>query len=146
MIYDLAEDVMKDLQKTHPDIKNLRSLVYNIFNTIVENTLLNGSCHIRGFGKFIVYKSSRSNKYETLNFKFRKSSTFHKKLQNDKYLMERIPVRAKNAFTKEHEKKCNRQQKLNNDKAERKASKFSQQSVSEKDTNNYDPISNILDN
>jgi hypothetical protein len=103
-MYKLPEDIEQQLQAKYGTHVHIPSLVHFLFQAILEKTIHDGACHIREFGKYIVFKTESSrHPGETVRFKFRISASLDKKLKTDQYLIQNIPVKAKVPFTEKHE-------------------------------------------
>ena len=122
-MYHLPEDLVKHLQGKYPNV-HVKSLVPSLFQAILEKTLTDGSCLIRGFGSFVAYKTY-SNKIgrDVIRFKFKPSQALDRKLKTDDYLLDNMPVQAKRAFDEKHAKKCeaHQEQKSYNIEAQKEA-------------------------
>lgn len=122
-MYHLPEDLVKELQDKYQHV-HVKTFVPTLFQAILEKTLSDGSCLIRGFGSFIAYKTY-SNKIgrEVIRFKFRPSQALDRKLKGDEYLLENMPVKAKRAFDDDHAEKCQtrQEQKSYNIEAQKEA-------------------------
>ena len=106
-MFRLTDDIMKDLIIKHPDV-NIRRIVHDIFDAILEKTLKDGSSKINEFGKFESFKTvSTKLQREVIRFKFRISPVLEKKIKFDQYLLTNAPVKAKVPFTDENMEKCN---------------------------------------
>ena len=105
-MYHLPDDLVNQLQQQYPDV-HIKTLIPTLFQAILEKTLSDGSCLIRGFGRFVAYKTY-SNKIgqDVIRFKFKPSQALDRKLKNDEYLLEKMPVQAKRAFNESHAEKC----------------------------------------
>ena len=141
-MFRLTDDVMKDLLKKHPDV-NIRRIVHDIFDCILEKTLKDGSSRINEFGKFESFKTfSTKLARNVIRFKFRISPVLEKKIKFDKYLLDNAPVKAKIAFTNEHLEKCNQQVKQSNVSAGSEASKLGNLRTKEREM--HDIVMDIL--
>ena len=103
-MYKLPEDIQIELQKKFPNV-NIQILTHYIFQAILEKTFKDSSCSIREFGKFLAFRtrSSRTSQ-DVIRFKFKISNTFDKKIKQDQYLIDNMPVKAVNVFSNQHEK------------------------------------------
>ena len=102
----LSEDLMLMLRNKYGKI-SMDDFVHSLFGVIVEKCLKDGSAIVREFGKFIVFKTESSRTYsEVLRFKFKPSTALLKRLNNDKYILNIIPVKSKHTFSEEHQQKC----------------------------------------
>jgi hypothetical protein len=118
MGYELPRDVVLEVKRKHPNIVDMDRVIDDIFNEIVEKTFKDGACQIKNLGKYQAFQSfSTRNNKNVLKFKFTCSYSFKKKFKDDVYLIESLPIKANVPFTEDHEKKCNREIKLANDKA-----------------------------
>lgn len=133
-MYKLPADVETELQKKFPNV-HIPTLVQYIIHSIFEKSLIDGSCSIRGFGKFISFKttSGRSGR-DVIRFKFKISNTLNNKLKTDQYLLDNIPIKASNLFTSDHEKKTeNKKSQQNaNTKALKEAEKLGREKTRNK--------------
>lgn len=123
----LSEDIVLDIKKKFPN-SDVEHIIPYLFDAIIQKTLRDGACTIREFGKFISYGRTSGKTYQkTIRFKFRIATSLIKKLNSDKYWLNRIPVEAKLEFNEEHEKKCQdkRQIRDQNIKAINEAEKLS---------------------
>jgi len=110
MAYRVPQDIENDLQKRFPEV-HVPTIVEAIFQSILSKTIKDSSCTVREFGKFIAFvtHSERMSK-QTVRFKFKLSSALNQKMKSDQYLLENLPVKAKNMFTEENEKACESRQ------------------------------------
>ena len=133
-MYHLPEDLVKHLQDKYPNV-HVKSLVPSLFQAILEKTLTDGSCLIRGFGSFIAYKTY-SNKIgrDVIRFKFKPSQALDRKLKNDDYLLDNMPIQAKRAFDRKHESRCKayQEQKMYNVKAQKEAGQLGNERTRDK--------------
>lgn len=128
----IPEDIEKELIKNFPD-SNVRGIIEAIFNSILNKALKDGSCNIREFGKFDVFKTiSTKLGTEVLRMKFKISPALEKKIKFDQYLLNNAPVKAKVPFTEDHQKKCNPLIKIANAEAVAEASRLGNQKTKEK--------------
>jgi hypothetical protein len=132
-VFRLTEDVMAELSIKHPDV-NIRRIVHDIIDSILEKTLKDGCSKVTEFGKFESYKTySTKLAKEVIRFKFRISPVLEKKIKFDEYLITNAPVKAKVPFTKKHLEKCNQEIKQSNVKAGVEASKLGNLRTKEKE-------------
>jgi hypothetical protein len=132
-LFRLTEDVMQELSIKHPDV-NIRRIVHDVIDSILEKTLKDGCSKITEFGKFESYKTySAKLAKEVIRFKFRISPVLEKKIRFDEYLINNAPVKAKVPFTKTHLEKCNQEVKQSNVKAGVEASKLGNLRTKEKE-------------
>jgi hypothetical protein len=123
-VFRLTEDVMQDLLIKHPET-NIRRVVHDIIDCILEKTLKDGCSKITEFGKFESYKTySTKLAKEVIRFKFRISPVLEKKIKFDEYLINNAPIKAKVPFTKKHLEKCNQEIKQANIEAGVQASRL----------------------
>ena len=133
-MYHLPDDLVNRLQQQYPDV-HVKTLVPTLFQAILEKTLVDGSCLIRGFGSFVAFRS-HSNKIgrDVIRFKFKPSQALDRKFKTDDYLLANIPVKAKRAFTEDHAEKCQsgQMQKSYNVEAQKKAGQLGNKRTNEK--------------
>jgi len=131
-MYRLPEEIENELQKKYPN-EHIKSVIQSIFQSIVEKTLKDGSCHIRelgNFSSFVTYSGKSCSK--VVRFKFKTAISLIEKIKTDKYLIENLPIKAKVPFTEEHQNKCNTELKLNNTKARIEANQLGKNKTREK--------------
>lgn len=132
-MFRLTDDLMDDLTKKYPDV-NIRKIVQDIFDGILEKTLKDGSCRVNEFGKFDSFKTfSTKLGAPVIRFKFKISPMLEKKIKFDPYLLNNAPVKAKVPFTEEHLEKCNQEIKQSNVQADMEASRHGIQRTKEKE-------------
>jgi len=110
MAYRLPPDIETEIQKRFPEV-HIPTVVEAIFQTILSKTIKDSSCTVREFGKFLAFvtHSERMSK-PTVRFKFKLSSALNQKIRTDRYLLENLPIKAKNTFDEKNEKACETRQ------------------------------------
>ena len=105
-MFDLPKDIEYKLKQKYPEL-NISKIFNDILDEILNKTFEDSACTIRKFGKFTAYQiySTRLG-YNTCKFKFIPSPTFNKKIAQDQYLLNNLPVKETRDFTSEHEEKC----------------------------------------
>jgi len=132
-MFRLNDEIMLELSKKHPDV-NVRRIVHDVFDSIIEKTLKDGSCKVSEFGKFDSYKTNSTKLgTEVIRFKFRISPFFEKKIKFDQYLLSNAPVKAKIPFTEENLEKCNQEIRASNIEADFEARKLGDLRTKEKE-------------
>jgi nucleoid DNA-binding protein len=123
-MFRLSEDLMIELCNKYPE-SNVRRIVHDVFDSILEKTLKDGSCKVIQFGKFECYKTvSAKLAKEVIRFKFKISQMLEKKIKFDTYLLNNTPIKSKVPFTDENLEKCNRDIRDMNIEAAKNASKM----------------------
>lgn len=133
MAYKLPPDIESDLQKRFPEV-HIPTVVDAIFQSIIVKITKDSNCTIREFGKFIAFVTHSEKMAKSIvRFKFKLSSALSKKFKSDQYLLENLPVKAQNPFTKKHEKACADKQdkKRANLEAIKKANRVSKKKTDE---------------
>ncbi|HOD61964.1 MAG TPA: hypothetical protein PKG96_07680 [Bacilli bacterium] len=104
-MFRLPEDAELEIQKKFPNAP-IQQITQYLFQLILHKTLNDGACPVRGFGKFVSFKT-RSNRVgqDVIRFKFKISNALINKLKNDQYMLNNIPVKAVNVFAEMHENK-----------------------------------------
>jgi hypothetical protein len=124
---------MNDLIKKYPE-SNIRKIVNDVFDIVLEKALKDGSCKVTEFGKFESYKTiSTKLGSEVIRFKFKISPVLEKKIKFDQYLLNTAPVKAKVSFTDENLQKCNQDTKKANVEASIEAGKLGDLRTKEKE-------------
>ena len=148
-MYRLPEDLETELQKKFVNT-HIPTIVQYIFQGLLEKTLKDGSCSIRGFGKFLSFRT-RSNRIdqEVIRFKFKMTNTLGNKLKSDQYLLENMPVKALNVFSTEHEEKTKNKKLQHNANmaAQKTAEKLGREKTKSQLATNeiMDIVNNIVD-
>lgn len=105
-MFELPKDIEYNLKKKYPDL-NISIIFNDIIDEVLRKTFTDGACTIRKLGKFLAYQtySTRLGK-NTCKFKFMTSSTFNKKISNDQYLLDNLPIKSKGKFDENNQEKC----------------------------------------
>ncbi|MCF8354352.1 MAG: hypothetical protein K9H48_07855 [Melioribacteraceae bacterium] len=126
MSFKVPKDIENSLKKKYPHV-NIPEIVNDIFSMIVEKTFKHSSCSIRELGKFVAFQtySGKLQKY-TGRFKFQTANSLNSKIKKDNYLIENLPLKARNIYNEENEKVCQnfQDQKKANTETVRKSSKI----------------------
>ena len=105
-MFKLPLDIENELIRKYPNI-DITNLFHDLITLIIQKSCFDGSCHIREFGKFVAYKVySHRLKKNTVRFKFKHSLSFLNRLKNDKYIINKLAIKAIVPFTEEHKKQC----------------------------------------
>lgn len=106
--YAVSKDVANELQKKYGSTLNVEHFVQDLFTSLINKALKDGSSVINGLGSFLSYVtySGRHGK-NVVRFKFKISPYFRKKVIDDSYLLNSLPIKAQVPFTEVHESKCN---------------------------------------
>ena len=130
-MYKLPLDIEKDLQEKYPDTP-VEMFVQDLFQAILRKSLLDGSCTVRSFGKFISYVCFSGIHYRKIvRFKFRISLALSNKIKMDEYLLENLPVQSQVNFGESNKEKCggeSRKIKLENEKLVYQSCKYENES------------------
>lgn len=130
-MYKLPPDVEDDLQQKYPDTP-VPMFVQDLFQSILRKTLLDGSCTIRSFGKFVAFVCFSGIHYRKIvRFKFRISLSLSSKIKTDEYLLENLPIQSQVNFVESNQEKCSgesRQIKLENEKLVSQSCKYEYES------------------
>lgn len=133
MAYRLPLDIEAEIQKRFGEV-HVPTIVDAIFQAILSKTIKDSSCTVREFGKFLAFvtHSERMSK-ETVRFKFKLSSALNQKIRTDRYLLENLPIKAKNVFDEANEKACETKQpqKIANSEAISRVNKHSRKKTDE---------------
>jgi len=133
-VFRLPEDAELELQKKFPNAP-IQQITQYMFQLILHKTLTDGSCSIRGFGKFISFKtiSNRIGR-DVIRFKFKISNALIGKLKTDQYTLNNIPVKATNIFNSRHENntKDKKEQSQANTVASKEAEKLGKKKTEER--------------
>ncbi len=106
MSFKLPTSLENSLQEKYEDV-HIKLLIENLFQSILEKTFEDGSCVIKGFGKFIAFKTySKRIGSEVVRFKFRPAQALTKKIRKDIYLLENLSIQANIPFTEKNADKC----------------------------------------
>lgn len=133
MGFRLPSDIEERMKMKYPNV-NISVFFNDLMNEILQKTLSDSLCPIREFGKFLAYVTYSSKKEKNVvRFKFKPAFSLLNKIKNDEYLINNLPVQAKNNFTNYHEENCkdHREQRDINSKAVSEASKVEEQSRNE---------------
>ena len=105
-MFKLPPDIEHELVKKYPNA-DILNIIHDTVTLIVNKACFDGSCLIRGFGKFIAFKiySERSGK-DAIRFKFVKTVSFINRIKNDNFLMDHLILQFKKPYTEKKEKKC----------------------------------------
>ena len=125
MSYSVTADIVAELTKKYGSNIEVEHFIQDLFTSIVNKTLNEGGCGIRGLGSFasFVTYSGKSNK-NVVRFKFKLSNAFRKRITNDEYLLNNLPVKSQYAFSEVNESKCNHELKLENIRTTKEAMRF----------------------
>ena len=105
-MFELPSDVEQLLKRKYPSV-NINKLFDDILHEILEKTFNDGACPIKRFGKFNAFsKYSKPKGKNKVRFKFTTAKSFTKKIVDDEYLLENLPVQAANKFDEKHKLKC----------------------------------------
>jgi len=133
MAYRLPPDIESEIQKRFGEV-HVPTIVDAIFQAILTKTINDSSCTVREFGKFLAFvtHSQRMSK-ETVRFKFKLSSALSQKIRTDRYLLENLPIKAKNVFDETNEKACETKQpqRMANSEAMAKVNKHTRKKTDE---------------
>ncbi len=104
-MFKLPADVEKELQKKFPDIP-IEKVADAMFRSILEKSLRDGSCFIKGFGHFSAFGkwSSKMNR-NVIRFKFTIALSLEKKIKTDPYYLSSIPIKSTRFFSEIDEQK-----------------------------------------
>lgn len=92
-MFELPFDIEDQLQKKYPDV-HIRSLIQSLFQLILNKTIEDGNCTIRGFGRFSCYKAYSSRTKKTVpRLKFKISSRLSSRMINDQYILSKLKVK-----------------------------------------------------
>ena len=105
-MYKISEDVELELQKKYPNL-DTKQFIHDLFELVLKKCFEGGSTTIREFGKFVCYKtfSNRVGR-EQVRFKFKPPQSLIKKIKNDSYILESLPIIESVPFTKKHSDIC----------------------------------------
>jgi len=133
-MFKLPEDAELELQKKFPNAP-IHQIIQYLFQLILHKTLTDSSCSIRGFGKFMSFKTlSNRIGQDVVRFKFKISNSLINKLKTDQYVLNNIPVKAINVFNKQNEDntKNKKEQSHANVCASREAEKIGKKKTEER--------------
>lgn len=125
-MFKVPKDIENSLKKKYPHV-NIPEIVNEIFSMIIEKTFKHSSCSIRELGKFIAFQTySGKLKRHTGRFKFQTANSLSSKIKKDNYLIENLPLKARNIYDENNEKICQnfQDQKKANTETVRKSSKI----------------------
>lgn len=145
-MFKINSDIMINLKKKFPNV-DVENVIQYLFMEILQKTIMDGSCHIREFGKFVAFGtySQKLNK-NVVRFKFRPSMAMVNKLNNDQFVLNNVPVKSKIPFNEQHEQNCQNKRHIKdlNTQAEHEADKMGHQKTLQ-NTNVYEII-DLLEN
>jgi len=105
-MFELPKDIEQSLKRRYPSL-NIQKLFNDIMDEILNKTFTDGTCPIKRFGKFSAFNKYSTKKGRNLvKFKFATVKSFTDKIKEDEYLLNQLPVKAKNEFNENHKAKC----------------------------------------
>lgn len=136
-MFEIPPDIELQLSQRFPQV-DVRKIVSNLFQLILDKTLEDSSCSVRGLGKFLAYSVySGKSKTNLIRFKFKPAECLRKRIRTDKYLLKTVKAKNQTAFIESTINETHREIRDENLKTMSLAEKYGLKSTKDKILDNF---------